>query len=305
VTGINMELLGMRDANQPGILEAQRKQAALTILATLFDSLRRFRKEVGRVRLHYIQNFLSDGRLIRIAGDDGYRLVPLLRDNTIGSYDVIVDDAPTSPNQKDQTWGMLLQLMPIFKNMMTPEAAMIVLEYSPLPSKVVEAFKALMSQPNPEAEMQKQLIMAKGQAEVAELQGRAMKAKSGAHLDVARADHERVGSVLDMAKAASEITQAKLDQAHTDFLNAEAEERLNAASVPDETFENPFLIEPSQSSMPQLPQLPSGPAFIQPPVRPLPAAPFVDLPSNYAGPSYGPEIVPELAPAPELTQPLP
>jgi len=28
VTGINLELLGMRDANQPGILEAQRKQAA-------------------------------------------------------------------------------------------------------------------------------------------------------------------------------------------------------------------------------------------------------------------------------------
>src|SRR5207244_11369878 len=44
VTGINLELLGMRDVNQPGILEAQRKQAAMTVLATLFDSLR----QIGR-----------------------------------------------------------------------------------------------------------------------------------------------------------------------------------------------------------------------------------------------------------------
>jgi hypothetical protein len=27
VTGVNLELLGLRDANQPGMLEAQRKQA--------------------------------------------------------------------------------------------------------------------------------------------------------------------------------------------------------------------------------------------------------------------------------------
>ena len=41
VTGINLELLGQQDQNQPGILEAQRKQAGMTVLATLFDSLRR------------------------------------------------------------------------------------------------------------------------------------------------------------------------------------------------------------------------------------------------------------------------
>ena len=76
VTGINLELLGMRDVNQPGILEAQRKQAAMTVLATLFDSLRRFRKRIGRVRLYLIQNYLADGRLIRI--DDFTATEPFL-----------------------------------------------------------------------------------------------------------------------------------------------------------------------------------------------------------------------------------
>jgi hypothetical protein len=48
VTGINLELLGQQDQNQPGIIEAMRKQAGMTVLATLFDSLRGFRKQVGR-----------------------------------------------------------------------------------------------------------------------------------------------------------------------------------------------------------------------------------------------------------------
>jgi hypothetical protein len=50
VSGINLELLGQQDQNQPGILEAMRKQAGMTVLATLFDALRNFRKQVGKTR---------------------------------------------------------------------------------------------------------------------------------------------------------------------------------------------------------------------------------------------------------------
>ena len=63
VSGVNLELLGLRDANQAGVLEEHRKQAGMTILASLFDSLRRFRKRQGRVLLYYIMTYLSDGRL--------------------------------------------------------------------------------------------------------------------------------------------------------------------------------------------------------------------------------------------------
>jgi hypothetical protein len=102
VTGINLELLGLRDQNQPGILEAQRKQAGMTVLATVFGSLRRFRKLGGRIRLHVVQNYLSDGRLIRIVGLNGAKAIPLMKDKTFGDYDVVIDDAPTPPNQKEQ-----------------------------------------------------------------------------------------------------------------------------------------------------------------------------------------------------------
>lgn len=284
VTGINLELLGMRDANQPGVLEAQRKQAALTILATLFDSLRRFRKKVGRVRLHYIQNYLSDGRLIRIAGDEGYKLVRLLRDNTVGDYDVIVDDAPTSPNQKEQTWGLLMQMLPMFKDMITPEIAMMILEYSPLPTRFVEALKAMVSQPNPEAEMQKQLMMEKGKAEIAKLQSDAQRNVTSSEFDQAKTSHERVKAVLDIAQSASDMSQAKLDQARADYIERENEERDALSQLPP-VFDNPFLIEPSSMNGGgnQLPGLPEPPA--------LNAARPALQPEAYQGPTYG-NIIP-------------
>jgi hypothetical protein len=198
VTGINLELLGMRDANQPGVLEAQRKQAAMTILATMFDSLRRFRKQVGRVRLAFIQQFLADGRLIRIMGEDGVQqAVPLLRDQTLGDYEVIIEDAPTSPNQKQETWQFLLQLMPMFKGMMTPETAVLMLEYSPLPSKLVDQFKQMVekaSEPGQEQQMQQQLQIAGAKAQI--------------NKDDASADASRAKAILDLANAVGTVVQA-------------------------------------------------------------------------------------------------
>ncbi|MFG1389078.1 portal protein [Xanthobacter versatilis] len=168
VTGINLELLGMRDATQPGILEAQRKQAAMTILATAFDSLRRFRKLVGRNRLYFIQHYLSDARLVRIVGQDGAQVVPLTKDTTTGSYDVIVDDAPASPNQKEANWMVISAMLPAVGGLLTPEMWAIILEYSPLPSDLVEKFKALMaqSQGDPAAQQKQALAMQQALAKV-------------------------------------------------------------------------------------------------------------------------------------------
>lgn len=116
----------------------------MTILATLFDSLRRYRKNVGRVRLCIIQDYLSDDRLIRLSqqdGDGAFQVVQLAKDKTTGEFEVIVDDSPTSPNQKQETWGTITQVLPVFREMLTPEAVMTILEYSPLPTKLVDAFK--------------------------------------------------------------------------------------------------------------------------------------------------------------------
>lgn len=254
VTGINLELLGMRDANQPGILEAQRKQAAMTILATMFDSLRRFRKNVGRVRLVFIQDYLSDGRLIRIAGEEDGKpvmmLVPLIRDQTIGRYEVIIDDAPNSPNQKQETWMFLMQLMPVFKGMMTPEAAVAMLEYSPLPSKLVETFKKLIQegkQPSPEALEQQAIGKAGAIAKVD-------RDRAAAEKDRAAAAGARAEGMLDLANAAAAGAQADLDRVRAAVVAG------TAAVATTRITDDEYVIDPNNGGPNSLPTLPTLPA---------------------------------------------
>lgn len=172
VSGVNMELLGLRDANQPGVLEETRKQAGMTILATLFDALRLYRKRQGRVLLYYITERMSDGRLIRIVGDEGAQYVPLVRQEGLAQFDVIVDDSPTSPNQKERVFATLMQLLPMFGKAMGPEDIALLAEYSPLPTALVEKWqksieeRSAAQQPAQQAAMQ--MAGEKHQADTAE-----------------------------------------------------------------------------------------------------------------------------------------
>jgi hypothetical protein len=203
VSGINLEMIGQKDINQPGVLEAQRKQAGMTVLATMFDSLRRSRKQIGRIRLYYIQNFLSDGRLIRIAGQDGAKVIPLIRDTTLGEYDVIVDDTPTSPNQKQANWAIIISILPAFKDqlMQRPDILGLLLEYSPLPSKVVEALKTSMAQPQP---MQQQMQQLEIQAKVAQIN----RDQSTAEMQNAKAGATQATALYDEAMARNMLTKS-------------------------------------------------------------------------------------------------
>jgi hypothetical protein len=141
VTGINLEMLGMADRQQAGVLEAQRKQSAMMVLATLFDALRRYRKEQGRLLAKYIVEFMSDGRLVRIVGGDGTeRYIQLLRDPQMMEFDVVVDEAATTMNQKEKTFAILMQLLPNLAQMGVPFTADL-LEYTPLPTAMVDKWQ--------------------------------------------------------------------------------------------------------------------------------------------------------------------
>lgn len=200
VTGLSPEFLGTREVDQAGVLEYQRKQSSLNLLASLFNSLRRYRKRQGKTMLYLIQKHLSDGRLIRIVGDGKARYVPLVK-KADAEYDIIVDDAPTSPNEKERTWGVLLQLMPFVKQFMTPETTLEVLEYSPLPASLVQKWKDKAEQaaqqaaqnpppPSPE-EIRAQTVQSKGQLDIAGKQMDMQNSERQAEIDTA-------GKMLDL-----------------------------------------------------------------------------------------------------------
>jgi hypothetical protein len=215
-TGINLELLGMVEKDQPGIVEHARKQAGMTVLAGLFDALRRYRKEQGRLLLWYITNFLADGRLIRIGGPEQAQYVPLIHDPQLVEYDVIVDDTPTSPNMKERAWATLMQIMPFLSRMpVPPQIYLELLKYSPLPETVTAKMTALMSQqpqqPNPA------MLAAQGRAAVdqarsklldAQAQKTQMDATIGSHqaqAENARTQLEMVRTALDGEKMKAQI----------------------------------------------------------------------------------------------------
>lgn len=97
--------------------------------------------------LHLIRDYLSDGRLVRIVGPDFERYVPLIRRDDVLEFDIIVDDAPASPNQKEASWAILQQMLPLLMKQPLPiEAWGKLLKASPLPGSLVAEFVETVTQ---------------------------------------------------------------------------------------------------------------------------------------------------------------
>lgn len=168
VAGLNLEFMGMAAREQPGVLEYQRKQAAIATLGDYFNAMRLYRKIQGRVLLNFINEYMSDGRLIRIVGDEQARYVPLMRLPESFEYDVIVDEAPNSPDQKMRTWEALTQVLPVAAKMGIPVPP-DVLKYAPFPQVLIQEWMTFIKensgQPSPEEIQRMQEEMQKLQQE--------------------------------------------------------------------------------------------------------------------------------------------
>ena len=159
---------------------------------SFFDSLRRYRKSQGRLLLYLIMTYLSDGRMIRITGDVGPQYLPLTKQPGWATYDIIVDDAPSSPQQKELTWGLLAQMMPMIKDSLTPDMWGLILDQSPFPSSFTEKFKQLIQQG--------QQQNAQNAAEQQQVQ------KAGA---IAKVNKDQTAAELNRSKAAMHLKQAE------------------------------------------------------------------------------------------------
>jgi hypothetical protein len=295
VTGLSQEFIGTREVDQAGVLEHQRRQSSLNLLASLFDSLRRYRQRQGRTMLFLIQEHLADGRLIRIVGDDQKKYVPLMKQEGIdkakaeamqqmqqqaipmiqqavqqgippeqaqqqaeqmiaaaieekfgslrpvdGRYDVIVDDSPTSPNEKDRTWAILMQMLPLLKGMVTPEIMMELLALSPLSASLVEKLKGkaeeAANQPKPPTpeEMKMQADMQKHQLDMQGKQADIAAKEQSAQIDLATAQQEAAieqqSSAIDLFIKQQEANLKMLvanQKAESDMRNLAIKEESN------------------------------------------------------------------------------
>lgn len=211
-TGVSVEMLGLADRDQPASLEYQRRQSAMTILASLFNGLRLYRKLSGITMLEQLK-LLPPGVLVRVLIDpevamqeyaqamaqwqqaaqqaqaQGQQPPPqpeppgaeFMSSTKRGEqfdpakfglgpdsrFDVIVDETPSSPNQKEATWAALQPFM----DKMPPEAVKIALQYSPLPeTAATELGEALTSAGQPEIPPELQQMIEQGKQRIAELE---------------------------------------------------------------------------------------------------------------------------------------
>ncbi len=188
-SGLNLELLGLADRVQAGVVEAQRKQSAMAIVAWAFDGMRRYYRSMGRMLANYVKDYMEEGTLVQVVGQGQKQYVPLLKSQLSTSFDVIVDEAPTSVNQQERVWAVLENLIPqlLKAGMQIPPK---ILEYSPLPQDLKDEW-AKMMQPDPQKQQLNQQTLAttlkKLMAEVSQITASANQDNATAALNNAKA----------------------------------------------------------------------------------------------------------------------
>lgn len=260
VSGVNLEMIAQVSREQPGVLEMQRKQQGMTVLATLFNAKRRYQKEQGRLMLWMIQTFIADGRLIRIGGPENVQYVPLVHQPGIAEYDVIVDDAPTSPNMKERVWAGITQMFPLLRGLPLPPAAWIeLMRYSPFPASLVEKMSKLTETPTqpppvpPDVQARaardnamaqehmssvalnqtrQQAVSAQSQLDAAATQADIEAKKAGAIANLAKVGLAQSGQELAEAEFAVETLLGAHQQGHDQAMGVE--QVRQAAAVPME-----------------------------------------------------------------------
>jgi hypothetical protein len=229
VSGVNTETLGQAmDSGQAAALDRQRKQSVMIILQPLFDGLRRYRKEQGRVLLYLITHFLSDGRLIKIEGQENAQYVPLVRQEggDAGQYDVIVDESPTSANQKEEIWATLQQVLPVIGKMLPPQVWLALLKYSPFPTSaqkdISDAMAQVQQQPNPDQQRHDAELKAQDDKAAADIENH--RKLTDARIEGMRREADTKREVAVHAAQTDALTQA---------LNAPQEVGPDGAALPN------------------------------------------------------------------------
>lgn len=242
--GVNPAVMGFsKELDVSGVLEQTRLQAGLNLLSYLFDSLRRYRKEQGVLLMKMIRQYIPPGRLIKIEGPEGAQFVPLAFRPDVLRYEIVVDEAPTAPNVKEQTWAALESLAKMLgpasgQILGNPKFLLPALKYAPIPSALVQEWtKAASAPPSPQQQQMEQ-------AHLGEATGKAAELHASAALKTAQAQHvgqespmevqsELVKQQTERIKAGAEIeaARAKVHQTHLDASAAQLHHHLDTQAA--------------------------------------------------------------------------
>jgi hypothetical protein len=213
VTGINMELMGMVGHEQSGVLEIERKKSALTILAPLINSVKRYRKMQGGALLTFMRKYIKPGTIMRLTD----REVPFWGDDATVKYDVVVDDAPTSPNLKNEVWQAMQTILPAALRAGMPIPPDLI-KFSPLPDSVADSWVEYIQNQSQQPDMEQISQQAQQmQAELQKLQKENLQLKDKREAEMmniqARQKEAEMDMMIQQQKMALDAKQHEMEMA--------------------------------------------------------------------------------------------
>ncbi len=145
VSGINLEVLGLAEREQAGVLEQMRKTSAFTILAVVFDALKNYRKIAGLLMIDFITNYIPVQKIMIVLGPQDQQYAQKIKSVDMKMTDIVVSEGASSENNKIMVWSFFSQMLPTFLKMGIPVPPEV-LDYSPLPATLVSKWKQMIEE---------------------------------------------------------------------------------------------------------------------------------------------------------------
>lgn len=144
ITGINSDLLGIREATQSGVAIDLRMRQGLTVIAAIFDNYRLALREVARRVAARIVAYMPEDEIARILGEEATpELVRQVKSFDALRYDLVAAQSPSTPSIRMSNFLMLMEM----KKTGVPIPDEAIVEASDLPGK--EKILEKLAQPAP------------------------------------------------------------------------------------------------------------------------------------------------------------
>lgn len=199
IAGASSELFGMPENENmqiSGLLAKVRQGAGLTILQDIFDNFRYSQKLLGNKIIKTVRNNFSEQKIMRVLGKPPS---PNFFQTNVEDFDILVEEAVETPNQKNLQFLQLMQARQA--GIAIPDS--IIIDAMPLQNKA--ELKALLEQ---QSQVQSQMQMQTQQSVNAMSQAKALSDFALAQERTARVQENLSQKVENQADAALARTRA-------------------------------------------------------------------------------------------------
>lgn len=153
VSGITKDFLGITDSKlMTATLNRQLVRQGLTTLATFFDAKKFYTIAQGKLLIDCLRIMAenAEGRLMRVMNQGEVQYIPLLKNGIAAEYDIIVEEVPQTPSEREDTFQKLMELSSMLLNKPNPvDITPMALQYSPLKGEQINKIMELMQPPPP------------------------------------------------------------------------------------------------------------------------------------------------------------